>query len=83
MIGGSSRPKTELLAIDDEERRPGRNTRMIGLAPGATRRSRSAGGTDFHPGINGIGPKKALALVKRHGAIEHMPARFATGSTAM
>ena len=31
-------------------------------------------GTDFHPGIKGIGPKKALALVKRHGAIEEMPA---------
>jgi flap endonuclease-1 len=30
-------------------------------------------GTDFHPGINGIGPKKALTLVKRYGAIEHMP----------
>jgi flap endonuclease-1 len=30
-------------------------------------------GTDFHPGVNGIGPKKALALVKRHGAIEQMP----------
>jgi len=30
-------------------------------------------GTDFHPGIRGIGPKKALALVTRHGAIEHMP----------
>jgi len=31
-------------------------------------------GTDFHPGVKGIGPKKALALVKRHGAIEQMPA---------
>jgi flap endonuclease-1 len=30
-------------------------------------------GTDFHPGVKGIGPKKALALVTRHGAIEHMP----------
>jgi flap endonuclease-1 len=30
-------------------------------------------GTDFHPGVNGIGPKKALALVRRHGAIDHMP----------
>lgn len=30
-------------------------------------------GTDFHPGIRGIGPKKALALVKRYGAIEDMP----------
>jgi flap endonuclease-1 len=30
-------------------------------------------GTDFHPGINGIGPKKALTLVKRYGAIDHLP----------
>ena len=30
-------------------------------------------GTDFHPGIRGVGPKKALALVTRHGAIDHMP----------
>jgi flap endonuclease-1 len=30
-------------------------------------------GTDFHRGVRGIGPKKALALVKRHVAIEHMP----------
>src|SRR5919106_3240659 len=30
-------------------------------------------GTDFNSGIKGIGPKKALALLKRHGSIEHMP----------
>jgi flap endonuclease-1 len=30
-------------------------------------------GTDFNTGIKGIGPKKALALVKRHGSIEDMP----------
>jgi len=30
-------------------------------------------GTDFHPGIKGIGPKKALTLVTRFGGIEHMP----------
>jgi flap endonuclease-1 len=30
-------------------------------------------GTDFHPGIKGIGPKKALSLVRRHGGIEAMP----------
>jgi flap endonuclease-1 len=30
-------------------------------------------GTDFHPGIKGIGPKKALSLVQRHGRIEAMP----------
>ena len=30
-------------------------------------------GTDFHPGVKGIGPKKALQLVTRFGAIEHMP----------
>jgi flap endonuclease-1 len=30
-------------------------------------------GTDFHRGIKGIGPKKALALATRFGGIEHMP----------
>ena len=30
-------------------------------------------GTDFNTGIKGIGPKKALALVRRHGSIERMP----------
>jgi flap endonuclease-1 len=31
-------------------------------------------GTDFNNGIKGIGPKKALALVRQYGAIEKMPA---------
>jgi flap endonuclease-1 len=30
-------------------------------------------GTDFNDGIKGIGPKKALTLVQRHGRIENMP----------
>lgn len=30
-------------------------------------------GTDFNEGIKGIGPKKALTLVQKHGRIEHMP----------
>jgi flap endonuclease-1 len=30
-------------------------------------------GTDFNHGIKGIGPKKALKLVRDHGSIEHMP----------
>ena len=30
-------------------------------------------GTDFHPGVRGIGPKKALALVRRHGGLDEMP----------
>jgi flap endonuclease-1 len=29
-------------------------------------------GTDFNAGIKGIGPKKALALVRQHGRIENM-----------
>src|SRR5688572_14387220 len=33
-------------------------------------------GTDFHPGIKGIGPKRALAHVTRYGAIEHMPSEI-------
>jgi flap endonuclease-1 len=30
-------------------------------------------GTDFNDGVKGIGPKKALKLVREHGAIEQMP----------
>jgi len=30
-------------------------------------------GTDFNDGIHGVGPKKALALVQKHGRIESMP----------
>jgi len=33
-------------------------------------------GTDFNPGIKGIGPKKALGLMKKYGAIEAMPAQI-------
>ena len=31
-------------------------------------------GTDFNPGVRGIGPKTALKLVRTHGRIEAMPA---------
>jgi flap endonuclease-1 len=30
-------------------------------------------GTDFNDGVKGIGPKKALKLIQKHGAIEQMP----------
>jgi flap endonuclease-1 len=30
-------------------------------------------GTDFNEGVKGIGPKKALKLVRDHGSIEQMP----------
>src|SRR5687767_8497240 len=42
-------------------------------------------GTDFNEGIKGIGPKKALALVQKHGRIEDMPAeiRDALGDAEM
>ena len=33
-------------------------------------------GTDFNDGVHGIGPKKALALVQRHGRIEDMPSEI-------
>ena len=33
-------------------------------------------GTDFNEGIKGIGPKKALTLVQRHGRIEDMPSEI-------
>lgn len=34
-------------------------------------------GTDFNPGIKGIGPKKAIALVQRHGGLEPLLERLA------
>jgi flap endonuclease-1 len=34
-------------------------------------------GTDFHPGIDGIGPKKAVALVKKEGTLEALLDRLA------
>ena len=41
-------------------------------------------GTDFNDGVHGIGPKKALALVQKYGAIDAMPAeiREAVGDLA-
>jgi flap endonuclease-1 len=36
-------------------------------------------GTDFNDGIKGIGPKKALALVQKHGDIENMPREIQSG----
>jgi flap endonuclease-1 len=35
-------------------------------------------GTDFNDGIHGVGPKKALKLVRTHGAIEQMPEAIRT-----
>lgn len=39
-------------------------------------------GTDFHPGIDGIGPKKALALVKKDGSLEALIDRLAANPSA-
>jgi flap endonuclease-1 len=36
-------------------------------------------GTDFSPGVKGIGPKKALKLVQEYGAIENMPEDIRAG----
>jgi flap endonuclease-1 len=36
-------------------------------------------GTDFNDGVHGIGPKKALALVQKHGRIEAMPPEIRDG----
>jgi flap endonuclease-1 len=37
-------------------------------------------GTDFNDGIKGIGPKKALKLVRDFGSIENMPAEIRDGA---
>ena len=33
-------------------------------------------GTDFNSGVKGIGPKKALSLVRQYGSLEQMPAHI-------
>ncbi len=33
-------------------------------------------GTDFNPGIRGVGPKTALKLIREFGNIENLPSRF-------
>jgi flap endonuclease-1 len=33
-------------------------------------------GTDFNPGVRGIGPKKALTLVRQYGSLDEMPAHI-------
>lgn len=37
-------------------------------------------GTDFHPGIKGIGAKKAIALVAKHGSLEAVRAAVEAGT---
>jgi len=67
---GIFRPlEPELLDLDSQLARWGIDReRLIDLA--------LLVGTDFNPGVRGIGPKKALALVQRHGRIEAMPAEI-------
>lgn len=38
-------------------------------------------GTDFNQGVRGIGPKKAMKLIKNHGRIENMPKEIKTELT--
>jgi flap endonuclease-1 len=33
-------------------------------------------GTDYNPGIKGIGPKKGLRLLHKHGSLEELPGEF-------
>lgn len=33
-------------------------------------------GTDYNQGVRGIGPKKALDLIREHGSLEHLPANL-------
>jgi flap endonuclease-1 len=65
---GTFRPVTpELLTLDEELARWGITREgLIDLA--------ILVGTDFNPGVRGIGPKKALALVQQYRSIDDMPA---------
>lgn len=37
-------------------------------------------GTDYNPGVKGIGPKTALKLIKEHGTIDDMPKAVVAGT---
>lgn len=39
-------------------------------------------GTDFHPGIRGIGPKKAVAVVKKEGSLDALIDRLAANPSS-
>ncbi len=39
-------------------------------------------GTDFHPGIHGIGPKKAVAVIKKEGDLESLLDRLAANPSS-
>jgi flap endonuclease-1 len=39
-------------------------------------------GTDFHPGVKGIGAKKAIALIQKEGSLEALLERLAAGPAA-
>lgn len=39
-------------------------------------------GTDFHPGIHGIGPKKAVAVIKKEGTLEALLDRLAANPSS-
>lgn len=39
-------------------------------------------GTDFHPGVRGIGPKKAVALVRKEGSLEGLLDRLAANPSS-
>ncbi|HKT80486.1 MAG TPA: flap endonuclease-1 [Vicinamibacterales bacterium] len=64
---GAFRPLTpELLTLDEELTRLGISRQgLVDLA--------ILVGTDFNDGVHGVGPKKALGLVKQHGSIDAMP----------
>jgi flap endonuclease-1 len=75
---GTFRPLTpELITLEDELARW--NISRQGLIDLAI-----LVGTDFNPGVRGIGPKKALKLVQQYGSIEAMPPEIgdATGDVA-
>ena len=64
--GRSRRLVPELIKLSDNLRRLGIDReQLVDLA--------ILVGTDFNEGVKGIGPKKALALIRKNGSIEDLP----------
>jgi flap endonuclease-1 len=64
---GISRPLRPELIVREEL------LRELGLRPEQLIDLAILVGTDFNPGVKGIGPRRALALLRRHGRIEELP----------
>lgn len=65
------------VTVHPEEVRLEESLERAGLTRGLLVDAALLVGTDFNPGVKGIGPKKAIAIVQKHGGLEPLLERLA------